>query len=62
MKQCSEDFVSKLEIDGSVLSLLFPQVDRHQQLVESLQENLASSQGLCDGLQHEVSRLISGLV
>ena len=31
------------------------QVERQQQLVESLQEKLASSQGLCDGLQHEVS-------
>jgi hypothetical protein len=38
------------------LHIIIPsQVERQQHLVDSLQENLASSQGLCDGLQHEVS-------
>lgn len=44
------------------LSFALLQVEQRQQLVESLQENLASSQGLCDGLQHEVSWLVTGLV
>ena len=33
----------------------FPQVERKQQLIESLQKDLSGSQSLCDSLKLEVS-------